>query len=783
MRIDSLAIKGVLAFQAPMTLDLRGLDEGLIAVVGANGEGKSTLLELPCAALFRQFPSRSDKELVDYATERDSYLEAVLTVDTRRYRARVNLDGVKRASDAILEEIGPDGNRRLLNDGKVTTYDAAVRERFPSLGLLLSSAFAAQNKKGSFVSLDKKGRKQLFAELLDLEPLQAMSDTARAAAGVVEQARGRLVAVRDLVARETGPDVTVFLEGLATALASDRVSTETRREVLRGQIDDLEARQALLGDPVAAYQAAAERVRTFETTLADRRTSRAAVDVRRTTADLTHVAESGKVTGRLTKALTEIDERLTNNRRLLDHKDAIAHAVARLAEVDGELDVVQTQQQERRRQRGHEGEARDRVQRDLHAAELATQLLARAKADRAILDTVPCGGAGEFAGCQFLTNAQTAAQQIADLTARAEHAELKVLALQIAERLLFLDRQLETDDRSITKLRKERESLQVTAKRQTDLASAEARIQELETKRTDVQADAERDRHAAAARLEAERVRLDGDQQILDTAIAELDDELEFARGELAAKTVDHQRVTELLEALTAARADWDTVTKTLARLEAQTEDLARRRSELAAKRTEVTNVEGRLRQLEDELLDWHLLTKALARDGLPTLEIALAGPTVSAIATDLLLASFSGRFSLELVTQEAKADGKGLKEVFELKVMDNTRGGDARDLSDLSGGEQVIVDEALKNALAIYLNQRTTTPVRTCWRDETIGALDAENAPRYVAMLRRVRDIGGFSQIYFVSHNAEAAALADAQIHVGNGQAIIMRPPFAQAA
>jgi len=45
----------------------------------------------------------------------------------------------------------------------------------------------------------------------------------------------------------------------------------------------------------------------------------------------------------------------------------------------------------------------------------------------------------------------------------------------------------------------------------------------------------------------------------------------------------------------------------------------------------------------------------------------------------------------VDLVTQEAKAGGKGLKESFQIKVFDNERGGTARDLDALSGGEKVI--------------------------------------------------------------------------------------------
>jgi ABC-type lipoprotein export system ATPase subunit len=67
-------------------------------------------------------------------------------------------------------------------------------------------------------------------------------------------------------------------------------------------------------------------------------------------------------------------------------------------------------------------------------------------------------------------------------------------------------------------------------------------------------------------------------------------------------------------------------------------------------------------------------------------------------------------------------------------------------------------------------------------FRDETTGPLDEVNAAAYVTMLRRVREIGGFAQILFITHD-EAADLADAQIRLADGQPKIFLPPFAEAA
>jgi exonuclease SbcC len=191
--------------------------------------------------------------------------------------------------------------------------------------------------------------------------------------------------------------------------------------------------------------------------------------------------------------------------------------------------------------------------------------------------------------------------------------------------------------------------------------------------------------------------------------------------------------------------------------------------------------VAARVAALEADLLDWQTLAKAFGRDGLPVLEIDAAGPTISAYTNDLLATCYGPRFTVDVVTQQAKADGKGLKETFTIAVLDNAAGAAVRDIADLSGGEQVIVAEALANAIAIYVNTRSPQPVRTCWRDETTGALDPENAARYLAMLRQVQTLGGFHHVLFITHNPDAAAQADAQIRLADGHVTIAQPPYGE--
>lgn len=782
MRIERLALKGLLRFTETVSLDLRDLPPGLIAITGENGAGKTTILEAGMASLYRGFFSR-EGELYDYATGRDSYLEAEIAIDGRGvYRTRVNLDGVKRTTDAVLEAIQPDGTRAVLNDGKALTFDAAVRDLFPARALLLASAFAAQNKSGSFVTLDKKDRKSLFATLLGLERYQAMSDTASQAAAFLDQARARLSAARDELARDTTDALFTELDRIAQHLQATGGEAEVRQRELAAAIAQLETRLATMQDQVAAYVSAVQRAHTIETELATRRGERDSVDRQRAAAGRALAEELGRVAADRDREVTDCTTRRAGNEDILAKATEIRAAVAKVAAVEDHLPPLR--EEIHMRELALEGtrralQAAEQALRDLDAP---VRELERAQADGALLARVPCGGAGEFATCQFLTNAQVAKQRIPDLEATVATRDGAAQRVVDASAAVAADTTDLTDAKTALRMfEAERVEHQKTAKYADALAAAEARIAELQQK----QAEAEQravDREAdARSRHDTRLLELENQAFTLDETITRLAGELETARGDLAASSQGNAQAVRLQNELQYARVDRDLVIGSLARVESGRQELERRRLEVTEKRRRRDTITSRLDQLTTQALEWRLLAKAFSRDGLPVLEIDAAGPWLSAYTNELLQVCFGARFTVELITQRASADGKKMVDDFSIRVFDNERGGDPRDIADLSGGEQVIVSEALCNAIGLYVNARSPMPIRTCWRDETTGALDPENASRYLQMLRKVHELGGYHHVFFICHNADIAALADAQIVVAGGHASIQRPPFGQ--
>lgn len=837
MRIEKLTLKGFLRFRDPLTIDLSTLPAGLIAITGENGAGKSTLLEAVPAALYRSFLSRGD--LVDYATGPDSYLDVQIALEGRgAYRARVNVDGVKRGSDAVLERLEAGNGRRALNDGKVSTYDTVVAELFPSKAQLLASAFAAQNKAGSFIALDKKTRKTLFMQLLGIERYLTMSETARQAAGLIEQTRTTLTAVRDALAQTGGAHALEAIDAEIAEAQAHTADAEARRAQLRVEIQTVEARLATMQDAVAAYGAATLRVATLREQLRGRELELAgvaaeagplqaradaelrALDEQRRAdlqaiatavqqADAVRARETDEIAAARLAEVQACETKIAGNHQIQAMADQIRTAVAELVHLDATIAGLADRVRATDAALLAESAALAPLELELRALGETARDLERARRDANLLITVPCGGRGAHAACAFLTNAQEAAARIPQLQATVADSETRLHPRLAAVRQAIEAKRaaIHQDQAALTDHEARREALRAQAKYADALSAADARIAELTERQRKADRDATtawlatdarhtarvqelRQREAASdahtearradilARCAADEQQRAARQEGLTRAVDVLTRDLAAADEDLVAASASHQRAAAVTAELAQLRHAWDVVTGHVATYAAACQALSRRRAEAVAAQTRIAALDARLAELATDLVEWQGLAKAFSRDGLPVLEIDAAGPTISALTTDLLTACFGARFSVELVTQQAKADGKGVKESFTVAVTDNSAG-DTRDIADLSGGEQVIVAEALMAATAVFVNQRSVAPVRTCWRDETTGALDPENSQRYLAMLRRLHELGGFEKTLFISHNPDISAQADAQIQLRDGVATVAYPPF----
>src|SRR5258708_38623502 len=100
MRIHQLSLQGITeAFRERITVDFEALGPGLIAIVGENGVGKSTLIGSIFAALFRQLPGQK-RSLYDFCTHPQPEIDMAFSVNGEQYRSLLKLDPQARQMES-----------------------------------------------------------------------------------------------------------------------------------------------------------------------------------------------------------------------------------------------------------------------------------------------------------------------------------------------------------------------------------------------------------------------------------------------------------------------------------------------------------------------------------------------------------------------------------------------------------------------------------------------------------------------------------------------------------
>jgi exonuclease SbcC len=352
MRFDRIRVHAMGPFKGLVDVDLAGLPGPLVAICGANGAGKTTLLELLAGALYRECPTRGT--LASLATARDAFVE-VSAVNGQAFTVRQHVDAVSGKGETVV--MGPDGGA-VLQDTKVREFDRWIARHVVSSDVLYASSFSVQGRRG-FLDLKASERKELLVEVLGLKRLERMADAARerarAAKASLETHQTRL---KDLPAPA--------MDLLARAVDAARQQVIDAEEAARGARVALERARAVAGDATRTAELVEQR--------------RAAVQRRA----LAH------------KQAFDLDERINNNRALLDRGDEIRSAVARAAELDKEVeearDVARAAERANADARAQETEARAAHTRALEALGQAQSRVLRIQARLKDRDQVLAAG-------------------------------------------------------------------------------------------------------------------------------------------------------------------------------------------------------------------------------------------------------------------------------------------------------------------------------------------------------------------------------------------------------
>ncbi|TDF62906.1 SMC family ATPase [Cupriavidus sp. L7L] len=746
-----------------VTVDLTTLPGGLIALVGPNGAGKTTIMDN--LHPFPIMPSHASKMSADAFSYWDHLCAPRAEKDLewehggKTYRSAFSFrnPGKSRKAEYYLFEKDAGGDWKplqladgTLSDGKADTYNRCLEAVLGSPEAFFTSVFSAQNRR-PLASYQAGEIKKLLAELLGIDHLRDLSAKAGEVAKLLTRSldtlqrdvltlmgkRDRAAVVakeiwqvgESLDAQREARDVEAakgakLMQERATLAAKQEANagTEARLRELNQRKGELDRRAGLLAsDEQAAAGRAAARRRDLDRSMASHR------------AVLAEAAAIESAAG---------------------ERDAVQLAIGRkqaeLASHQATVEKLDTVQVEHA---ALSSELKGLEQRGASAAQLVKSLKQQAE----VIETVPCRDDPMHATCPLLAQARNAkaglSEQAVTVEALRDSYRKKQAQAQAMQDSLAARAQARS---AFAALRADMERDQQSLQRLSALA---ARKPMLDVAREGL-AQAERDLTALTEEggLRADRHKRD---------VADVQAQLEAVRRELATLATEDVAgmLAQMDRQIAASREAGAAIACRIEALIRQESTLVAERERLDVELAGLPSAEAKAQALSDQIAQWKLLAKGLGNDGVIALSIDDAGPAITQIVNDLLLACYGPRFTIAIQTQTELANGEK-REGFAIDVIDADNDS-TKDFSVMSGGQKVWINECLTRGIALYRAQDAQQPFQTLFTDEADGPLDPERKRAFMKMKREVLQLGGYEREFFISQAPDLVDEADGVIDV----------------
>lgn len=746
-----------------VTLDLAALPPGLIALVGPNGAGKTTLMDN--LHPYPIMPSHASKMTADgfsywdhlYGTRGEKDLEWEHAGKLYRSAFAFRNPGKSRKAEYYLFEKGAAGDwvplqlaDGALSDGKADTYNRCIEAVLGSPEAFFTSVFSAQNRR-PIASYQASEIKRLLAELLGIDHLRDLSGKAGEVAKVLTR---RLEAQqRELVglsaqrerAAQLNRQIGSTVEALITARADRDAKMASGAKLLQERAT-LAAKQSA----AAGIEARLRELRQRETELATRRRQLETDQRALATRTVARRRDLELLVGNRKATLAEGPAILA----AAEQRDALQMVIGRKqADLATQQQAVDQLEATRAQHAALSTELQGLEARGKSTAQFAGSM--KAQAD--VIDTVPCRADPMHNACPLLAQAREAKGKLAEQVIavrdlRASYQAKQLAMKPLAESLGTLPEKRAALTAMQSALTRDQQELQrltaLAAKRpmldvaQEALAQAERDLATLAEEEADAIARHQREMAAADTQLSAVLRELSGlATEDVTGMLSNLDMRVRQSREAVVALD---GRIEALIRQQASLSTELDRVDALVAGLPA---------------------VQGKADLISDEIAQWKLLAKALGNDGVIALSIDDAGPALTRIVNDLLLACYGPRFTIAIQTQTTLANGEK-REGFEISVNDGENDS-TKDFAVMSGGQKIWINECLTRGIALYRAQDSGQSFQTLFTDEADGPLDPERKRAFMRMKREVLRQGGYEREFFISHTPDLVDEADAVIDV----------------
>jgi len=784
MKILNLKLRGAIGImkglgKEEIEIDFAQFENGLIALTGKNGAGKTTVMEN--LHPYRTMVSRSGS-LQSHFYLKDSFRILTFELDGKLYESHIKIDAITGGSEAYLSQLiwsstaENNTERKPLNDGKRSTYDDELEKLLGSQKLFFNSVFSGQKSKG-IAELETSDRRKLFYELLNLNsyevPLEKSKKELKACELQLASIEGQISSI----------DVS---EGNKSELENTRVDTlnkiantelaisksEEEVEKLNSGIKECDIEIAKLGEKQKANDQLVERIG----------------DIKNKSIELTENRNRKII--KLNSDLEDTKKLISHNQKLLQNKDEIERQISKRVTLQVELsDLKEEKSVLISRKNGLNQQYNDQLQsfnvleekirKDesglnhyTSKVKISESNLEQIKKDMSLIDGVPCD---EEVGnnCQFLKNAYSSKDLFEQATNQLQELIDKKLyyselvekgKAELSSKKQVADEKYDFSAREINSKLKALED---------DISSIEELLNKIGTSWEQQKAglqEAETNVKVLTEKMENIQTIIDEASDNYDKQFIEFENQIEELRKKLDPNIVDkidalntkHDELTSELENhrsdISADQGQLDYLKGVLSDIEAQLETLQKNEIKLKS-------LNDQKAQIQTEIKDWTFLTKAFDKTGIPVLKLENSGYEITTIANDLL-SLFENQFRIVFETTQLTKDKKKMKETFNINVL---RGDDVTEISNFSGGEQVWIETALQLAISLLIRSQGKN-LKTTFLDEADGALDINNAHLYLEMLRKGHNKSGVHNTFLITHRPELLDLIPQKIELADG-------------
>ena len=171
MLVDKIYISSINSFRKEQAV---GLPSGIIGIVGANGAGKTTMVESIMGALYGQMPFRKGKVL-NRINKREQKAEMGLEFRYGGHSYKAVRKIAPASQKAFLYVKSGDEWQSLVSKGSPKDFASKIEAMIGPYETMLSSVFCAQNNASDLLSADATERKRVFRDLLGIGDLEKKS--------------------------------------------------------------------------------------------------------------------------------------------------------------------------------------------------------------------------------------------------------------------------------------------------------------------------------------------------------------------------------------------------------------------------------------------------------------------------------------------------------------------------------------------------------------------------------------------------------------------------------